>query len=1251
MSVRGLTVKALASLCVLTGGLLLWSSPALALNRHVFGGTFGEEGTGNGQFKEPTGIAVNDTTHDVYVVDSTNNRVEEFTSTGAYIGQFNGSAAPTGPFQGPTWIAIDNSGNPLDPSAGDVYVIDSGHGVIDKFSATGVYEGQLPTGEGGTPSDLEGVAVDPVGVVWVTGGGEIDSFSDALVNTPISSASYPYINPGLGVNSNDLLYMPQSVGGSAGPNVNVVKVVNGTTKSEAEIEDLKGGNVSDIAVDASDNEAYVASEKQVKAYNEHEHRTGTEQFGSGDLARSSGIAVDSSTHWVYVVDAGADRVAIFDNTILPDVVTGAEPTTLEHEGSLALTGTVNPDGEPITSCQFEYGTEESYGNVAPCETTPGSGSSPVAVHAVVSGLTPLTIYHYRLVAGNANGSTAGFDRTLFAPLRPQIAEESVIDVTSDGAELIAQVDPGGAGTTYRFEYGPTTSYGTSLSGDAGSGTSAVAARAPLQDLQPDTTYHYRVVVGSAVQREVLGPDETFSTQAAGGEFGLPDGRMWELVTPPDKYGAGLWPDGFEQGSIIQAAEDGGGITYPATGPIEVNPQGSRSSELTQVISTRDAPGSWGTLDIATAHDEGPSTLAVGHESEYKLFSSNLSLGLVEPDGDTPLPPLAPGSEKTIYLREAGGGYDALVTAANVAPGTKFGGNGEGAGGVEMINATPDFSHVVISPVALSATPPGGGCGYVMWAGGDGKLTCIGGGVLPYRHAISNDGSRVIGGFEGHEGLDLHDMASGETVQVDAAQGVPQPETGSTYRTANGAGSRVFFTNPGQLTTAATEGGGLYVFEVTSGGGERLAGRLTDLTVDPNAGEAANVQGVIGASEDGSDVYFVATGVLGDGAAHGAQSGGDNLYVEEYDEGTKAWASPTFIATLSQGDVTSWAGKEGHAEDTQLEEMTARVSPNGRYLAFMSERSLTGYENRDANSGLPDEEVFLYDASSGHLACASCDPTGARPVGMTYENEPPLSDFAQLWRGRWVAASVPGWDPTSLGGISLYQPRYLSNTGRLFFDSSDALVPGDVNGKEDVYEFEPAGAGSCQAPGYGQSASDVFSEGAGGCVALISVGTSPEESVFMDASETGGDVFFMTTSRLSPLDYDASMDIYDAHECTASAPCAPPPALVPPPCTTGDACKPAPTPQPAIFGAPASETFSGAGNIVPSGSGPAVTPRSTGQAQKLAKALKACRKRDSSRRRERSSCEAKARKRYGAKASKHARRSSVTSPGGTGGESR
>lgn len=116
-------------LCMLAACALLSSAPALAKEVHVYESSFGSEGAGPGQFSEPAGVAVNDVTHDVYVVDRGNGRVEEFNSTGSVLlAEFNGSAAPTGALSQPSEIAVDNSSNPLDPSREDVYVVDSEHG-------------------------------------------------------------------------------------------------------------------------------------------------------------------------------------------------------------------------------------------------------------------------------------------------------------------------------------------------------------------------------------------------------------------------------------------------------------------------------------------------------------------------------------------------------------------------------------------------------------------------------------------------------------------------------------------------------------------------------------------------------------------------------------------------------------------------------------------------------------------------------------------------------------------------------------------------------------------------------------------------------------------------------------------------------------------------------------------------------------------------------------------------------------------
>jgi hypothetical protein len=236
-----------------------------------------------------------------------------------------------------------------------------------------------------------------------------------------------------------------------------------------------------------------------------------------------------------------------------------------------------------------------------------------------------------------------------------------------------------------------------------------------------------------------------------------------------------------------------------------------------------------------------------------------------------------------------------------------------------------------------------------------------------------------------------------------------------------------------------------------------------------------------------------------------------------------------------------------------------------------------------------------------------------PDGFSQESL--LVDRKDIWNHHWLAASIPGWRVA--GGTTLYQPRYLSDGGRLFFNSPDALVPQDTNGLEDVYEYEPTGEGDCT------SASSTFSADSGGCVGLISSGTSSGESAFFDASENGDDVFFTTISKLVGVDYDTSYDVYDAHVCSTSVPCVTAPVSSPP-CTSGDSCKAAPSPQPEIFGPAPSATFSGTGNVIGIPS-TAVKPKSLTRAQRLARALAACHKKKN--KAKRAVCERQARKRY------------------------
>jgi hypothetical protein len=564
---------------------------------------------------------------------------------------------------------------------------------------------------------------------------------------------------------------------------------------------------------------------------------------------------------------------------------------------------------------------------------------------------------------------------------------------------------------------------------------------------------------------------------------------------------------------------------------------------------------------------------------------------VEPRGTTLLDG---ATERTPYLRRqqacanpatAAECYLPLVTAQNVTSNEKWGGEPDQETGlVRYAASTPDLEHVVLE----SAVPLAAGSksqGVYEWADGNLELVSVlpGGAQAPgncarvsdfsRRHVISADGDRVIwedpaAGCEGH--VYMHEAAGHRTVQLD----VPTVNHGGAeFQDASTDGSRVFFTDSQQLTAGSTARSNipdLFVFEANPDD-DPQAGVVRDLTAPVHPGEHAGVISVAGVAADGSVVYAAARGVLTTAPnerGETAERGEPNLYrIERVEEAAGVVWKPTFITTLSSEDTGVFS--------SFISGQTTRVSPNGRWLAFMSERSLTGYDNRDAANGVRDQEVFLYDGLTQRLVCASCDPTGARPHGVQSSGLLSVIDKQGIWGGHMLAGVIPGWDSlaTSEG---IYQSHYLSDSGRLFFDSTDALVPQDVNGTTDVYEYEPAGVGSCAVGGAG------YVGGEGGCVGLISSGISSEESGFLDASENGDDVFFMTAAQLLPQDVDNAYDVYDAHVCGAGWEC-PQPQAVSSPCTNTTSCRGVSEPQPTLFGAPASATFAGAGNP-PAGTG-------------------------------------------------------------------
>jgi hypothetical protein len=1270
MIARRFTLMVLVSLCALGGGLAYGAGSAAAAVSQ-----FGNQGEGAGQFIQAQGIAVDQATGDVYLLDKGNDRVDQFTSEGAFVmawGEgvadgvtyapqtctticFKGipykskteqSADGSGELGlGPIGVAVDN--DPLSVSYQDVYVPESGNHRVEKFSSSGSFVSMFgkEVNENGTDVCVAGekcragtegsgdgefntmngaIAVGPTGNVFVGDQERVQEFSPEGVFIASFAVASGFTRS-LAVDDAGDLYV----------------VTNGPASlreydsSGALLRTLDAeGNPEAVTLDGS-GDLFVEDNQETNHIQVHhmlEYGPGGEQLssfdteisnkleneGQGDgLGNGDGIAFSKSLDMLYVIELNDVRLQA-----LP--VAGPE---LEGNGSVSgieplsatLNATVNPEGL-ATTYRFEYGLTTSYGSSVPVP----EGSLPASfneepVSATLAKLTAGTTYHYRVVASDSKGHVVTGPDEIFTTQQAVLIDSvSATNVAGTSATLEAQLNPLGVDATYRLEYdtseyvlgGP--SHGTAaVEGSLGSGSGDVPVSIHVDGLQSGTVYHYRVVAHDTregVAYTVDGPDETLTTQSVGGELGLPDARQWEMVSPADKKGAQVLAIGqySGEGAVIEAAADGGAMTYMTAAPTEAEPQGYNNYE--QVLSSRGL-GGWGSRDISIPH-ETASGISIGKGEEYRFFTEDLSLSLVRPFGRFEPSLSGEASEETPFLRTdflnsaadnpcVSSCFRPLVTGragyANVPAGTVFGEEGKCTTvvcGPQFLGATPDLKHVVLgSPAALTSTSIEGTRGESLYEWSGGSLALIS--VLPggkaassaalgyensdARHAISDDGSRVVWSAGGHLYMsDVADVTKDGAVQLDTVQGgTSGGSAGAEFQIASSDGSRVVFTDRQPLTASSTVGKpDLYECEIVEEANE-LKCRLSDLTSSGTVG-AGQVNGVVGASDDGSWVYFVA---------------GTTLYVDH-------GGTTRTVAVLSSADKVDW-------DFQALPYMTARVSPDGRWLAFMSQRELTGYNTHDAVTGESDEEVYLYDADAnggaGKVVCASCDPTGARPVGIEYNKiGEGLAGAAGLWGSQRVAANIPGWTPNNLSN-SRYQSRYLSDSGRLFFNSSDDLVPQDVNGTEDVYQYEPPGVGDCS------STSVSFGVRSGGCVGLISSGSSGEESGFMDASATGGDVFFVTTAKLSGVDRDTAVDIYDAHECTTGSPClAVPPASLPV-CDTGDSCKAAPSPQPPIFGSPSSATFSGAGNITQSVTKTVVKSKGLTRAQKLARALKVCRK--------------------------------------------
>jgi hypothetical protein len=563
-------LRVIAALAFLYGGAAatLGMAPASAAVVHSSLGRFTGADAPGGPFGVLLpAVAVDASSGDVWVLESNfaefgKGVVDEFTAEGAYAGvQIAGSETPRGSFAFGLFssgVAVDNS---LGANQGDVYVADTEHGVVDRFSSSGVFlcqiTGRTPVGAEEIEHECSGVlgsetpdgsiapaglAVDSGGDVYVADGAHavVDEFTAA--GAYLRQISDPHLSTEMTSLAVD------AVGDVYVTNYHVFGDGSGTVAEFAgegafvRLLDTEGGAAAGVSVDPGTGHLYATvvqgSEGEVAEYESSGALIDT--FGRTGVAQMVGIAVNGTTGDVYTTEGvgfngggvfrfGPDRVV---PTVSVSSATGVDPT-----GAM-LHGQVDPDtahgGTEVTGCQFEYGTTTGYGQTAPCAPAP-SYASPSPVTAEVA-LEPGTLYHFRLSATSAGGTNSSPDESFTTPGPPRIDATGSRSAGPHSATLTAQVNPFDFATTCSAQYVDAATFASSgyahattvpcAPAELAAGFGDQSVLAPISGLSIDTTYHFRFTVTSEGGSETSA-DRTFAT------FGIASFQ----VSATDEHGA------------------------------------------------------------------------------------------------------------------------------------------------------------------------------------------------------------------------------------------------------------------------------------------------------------------------------------------------------------------------------------------------------------------------------------------------------------------------------------------------------------------------------------------------------------------------------------------------------------------------------------------------------------------------------------------------------------------------------------------
>jgi hypothetical protein len=1142
-------------------------------------------------------LAVDPTSQDIYIVKS--NRVTQRNPAGAQVG----NDFPLTPLSGSNGVTVAGTGEV------SVSEANGGDGGIFVFGPTEV---ALPLATTAGPSNIGKNSADVAGEVDPDGAGGVTTcefrygrdagYSDGSVPcTPAASVGSPIAGPtAVSANLSGLqaqthyhyrLFVTNANGSTVGGDQSF--------DTPAAVEGVTTGDATQVTKDsASLSGSYIADGVETHYYFEYGTTTsygqtapappGTEASsvsGPQNLGPTVVTGLQGGTEYHYRVVAvnssgttfGDDRT-FTTSPAITNLVTGPA-TGITNDGA-GLTGSFDADSYAV-HYYFEYGTSTAYGKTAPLP--PGNevpaGSGNVQVTAVsISGLEPGSTYHYRIVAANDVGKTFGQDEAFTTATGPSINNLSTASVKATSAELKAVINPEGADTSYRFEYGPTTGYGSSVpipDGNIGSGTSDVSVSAVITGLIGGTTYHFRVVAQNQYGTETTS-DQSFGfyppacpnsqLRQETNSTHLPDCRAYELVTPSYTAGTTIFPSGAPPATghatnPSRLAYAGGFGALPGTGdPINT------SGDL--YVSTRGGSGwktkyiglsSNQTLQMGAPPENQPQMVSDMNPTDQKWTQSSPNLDrILNYDGappnvnqEDPIPSNAPYVWDSLTNRQIARWP---TNVSEVEGGTNF---------IGTPRASSDLTHFV-----FSSSVPFTSNGEVTSFPPDPAYT---GNRHPCCAASIYDNNTVTGSIE------LISLRADETI----FRGLPVDLSvdGRVIVMAEGDALSL----QAQPNTAPAGKAPLFV---------RVKGR----TYDISSGQAV---GYIGMSADGSQVYIESADRLSSddhddsndifvwneddpesltkiSTGNGGTAGDTDACSVSWTTGCGAVAILSFDYNVFNDQFTGQPGYEkqltGQGGGGQTD---SSVGANGDAY-FISPEQLDGakgeagqanlYRYRDGQvrfvarltSGDPTcyTDPFYRYCSRSPIARIQITPDGKYMAFITsnrvtaYDN----AGFGQMYlyssdSGRVTCVScLPGGQPPVSDVFGSQNGLFLIEDGRAAFSTEDAVVPQDTDGVLDTYEYVE---GRAYLISSGLEETTTSSSGFSG--ELNSPG-------LVGFSADGTDLYFATYQALVDQDKNGQeIKIYDARtnggfpgeapqeDCQAADEChgpgnAPPPAL-------------------------------------------------------------------------------------------------------------